>query len=103
MERLEQVFRSAADVLMRRQSSASSHAAPFDAQPDSASTVELKTGINLQNLEFGSEETLAGLHVPEVFTSQIFDNAEKEITYLVLTNTWVKFVALNYYNSNNEN
>jgi hypothetical protein len=39
------------------------------------------------------------MHVPEAFGPGSFDNAERSIKELVLTNTWPKFVNAGYANS----
>ena len=44
----------------------------------------------------------ADIEVPISFSSSIFDNAEKSIKYMVLTNTWPKFVQAGYANVNLE-
>jgi hypothetical protein len=46
------------------------------------------------------DEVLADLEIPEEFTEMVFDFAEREIKYLVLTNTWPKFV--NYGRANSQ-
>jgi hypothetical protein len=46
------------------------------------------------------DEVLADFEIPEEFTEMIFDFAEREIKYLVLTNTWPKFV--NYGRANSQ-
>jgi hypothetical protein len=102
---LHQVFGAAASILLRRGSVCSNDATPFDdPAPDSSSTVDLKTGINLHTLgranlqsvirmtSLGKDDSLADFCIPEVFGPEIFDSAKKEIKYLVLTNTWPKFV-----------
>jgi hypothetical protein len=122
MKRLHHVFESAAVLLHRSQrgsvvSATSNDATPFDnfnpdVVPDSHSdckrsfnsTSELKSAINLDALgranlravsrihELYVDEVLAEVEIPEAFTEIIFDPAEREIKYLVLTNTWPKFV-----------
>ena len=103
---LHQVFGAAASILLRRGSMCSNDATPFDqlAPEDSSSTVDLKTGINLDSLgranlnsvtrmtSLGKDSALEDFAIPEVFGPEIFDSAKKEIKYLVLTNTWPKFV-----------
>ena len=39
-----------------------------------------------------SDEKFADIEIPDTFAEIIFDPAESEIKYLVLTNTWPKFV-----------
>lgn len=118
MKRLHNVFSAAAALLMRRTSvsSTTDSVTPFDcAPPESSSTVDLKTGINLDNLgranlnsatsrttELGHNEVLADVEIPADFTPEVFENAAGEIKYLVLTNTWPKFVNAGYASSNVE-
>jgi hypothetical protein len=118
MKHLNDVFSAAAAALMRRtsMSSTSDSVTPFDcAPPDSSSTVDLKTGINLDTLgranlnsatprmtELGHDEALADVDIPAAFNPEIFENAVREIKYLVLTNTWPKFVNAGYASSNVE-
>jgi hypothetical protein len=45
------------------------------------------------------EDLFANVQVPEAFKETIFDQAESEIKYLVLTNTWPKFVNAGRTNS----
>jgi hypothetical protein len=45
------------------------------------------------------EDLFANVEVPEAFRETIFDQAESEIKYLVLTNTWPKFVNAGRTNS----
>ncbi|KAH7093398.1 hypothetical protein FB567DRAFT_433362 [Paraphoma chrysanthemicola] len=128
MKRLHQVFESAAVLLHRSKrgsvgSETSNDATPFDNfNPDDVppspsdqrsfnSQSELKSGVNLDalgraNLRAVSrmnglyvDELLADFEIPEGFTEMIFDPAEREIKYLVLTNTWPKFVNVGRANS----
>ncbi|KAF2635403.1 hypothetical protein P280DRAFT_461762 [Massarina eburnea CBS 473.64] len=107
MKVLHRIFESAATLLFRNRSMASStdSATPFDnALSDSDSTTDLKLVVNLhalgranlrsvsRMLEF-REEALSTIVIPEAFTEMVFDDAESEIKYLVLTNTWPKFVT----------
>lgn len=106
MKNLHQIFETTATMLMRNHSMSSSDSVtPFDClPPDSASTTDLKSGINLDTLgranlrsvsrmtELGRQDAIADIAVPEAFTETVFDAAEREIKYLVLTNTWPKFV-----------
>lgn len=129
MKRLHSVFASTANLLYRRTrgsiaSSTSDNATPFDAispddVPDSTfdsksacdSTTELHSSVNLDTLgranlravsrmqELYLDEDLANIEVPPAFTEMVFDPAEAEIKYLVLTNTWPKFVNVGRANS----
>lgn len=121
MKRLFTVFDTAAVALYRNKrgsisSETSDSATPFDnVQPDDASTTHSHnvppspTGstFGLKDLDalgranlravsrldgLFSDERLAEIDVPDTFAEVIFDPAESEIKYLVLTNTWPKFV-----------
>lgn len=120
MKRLYTVFDSAAISLYRNKrgslsSENSDSATPFDAvQPDDASyahshapsspcgsTFGLKDldALGRANLravsrldELYTDEKFADIEIPISFAEIIFDPAESEIKYLVLTNTWPKFV-----------
>ncbi|KAF2689899.1 hypothetical protein K458DRAFT_474311 [Lentithecium fluviatile CBS 122367] len=107
MKNLHQIFESAAALLVRNKSvsSSSDSATPFDnIYDDSDSTVELRSGANLhalgranlesvsQMIELVQEEALVDVPIPEAFTETVFGPAENEIKYLILTNTWPKFV-----------
>ncbi|KAF1957112.1 hypothetical protein CC80DRAFT_358194, partial [Byssothecium circinans] len=104
---LHNIFEDAATQLLRRGSVTCStdSATPFDTEPaDSDSMVNLHPGVNLDTLgranlrsvsrivELRPEEALATVTIPEAFTDGVFDAAERETKYLVLTNTWPKFV-----------
>ena len=53
-------------------------------------------GIPLVNME---QHLPADVTVPETFGPEIFDEAVESVKYMVLTNTWPKFVAAGYANS----
>lgn len=126
MKRLHTIFSSAAAVLygLRRGSSSNDNATPFDSVlPDDASDLpindksangsikELKGTISLDNLGRANLRavsqmdpafaggSLAHFEIPIDFNEMVFDFAEKEIKYLVLTNTWPKFVQVGRANS----
>lgn len=129
MKRLYTIFERAAIILHRSQrgstySAFSDNATPFDnVQPNDKpemvsdsrsynSESELhKPATNLDTLgranllaitrmqDMYREETLADIEIPETFTELVFDFAEREIKYLVLTNTWPKFVNMGRANS----
>jgi len=106
-------------------SSGSDNATPFEHShlevPDSdgysknsphGSTTELRpSSVNLDTLgranlravtrmdDVHMDEVLADFEIPENFTELVFDFAEREIKYLVLTNTWPKFVNQGRANS----
>jgi hypothetical protein len=52
--------------------------------------------------ETHTDDVLADVAIPEDFTEMVFDLAECEIKYLVLTNTWPKFVNIGHANMNKE-
>lgn len=129
MKRLHHVFVEAAVALFGRRrnshsSSSSGDATPFDnVYPDDASDMpihdksannsikELKGAISLDNLGRANlravahmepgwlDGTLTDIKIPDNFNEMVFDSAEKEIKYLVLTNTWPKFVQVSRANS----
>jgi hypothetical protein len=121
MKRLYNIFDRAAVILYRNKrgslsSETSDSATPFDhVRPDDVSAVESHnmppspTGstFGLRDLDalgranlravsrmdgLYSDEKFADIDVPDEFAEIIFDPAESEIKYLVLTNTWPKFV-----------
>ncbi|KAJ4351098.1 hypothetical protein N0V95_004145 [Ascochyta clinopodiicola] len=120
MKRLYNVFDSAAVLLYRNKrgslsSETSDSATPFDnVQPDDASAAESHMPPSPTGSTFGlkdldalgranlravsrldgiySDERYADIEIPDSFAEVIFDPAESEIKYLVLTNTWPKFV-----------
>ncbi|EMR62029.1 putative gpcr -type protein [Eutypa lata UCREL1] len=112
---LSQVFDEAANTLNRRNSSQSSASAtPFDDFGSEASMTPLRDTFDLEgtlgkaNLQ--SVTTMADLAgddrtviVPEIFSPLVFDPAEGEIKYLVLTNTWPKFVHHGLDNNSQKN
>lgn len=106
-------------------SSTSDDVTPFDnILPDDASdcpingksradmtAIELRGSVNLNALgranlravsrmnDVNIDEVLADIQIPDAFNEMIFDAAESEIKYLVLTNTWPKFVNMGRANS----
>ncbi|KAL5374050.1 hypothetical protein DPSP01_012231 [Paraphaeosphaeria sporulosa] len=113
MAALRDLFEEAASRIFCKRSIASNYSpTPFEeASPDSSSTVDLRSGISLDvlgraNLNSvskmthpGYEDVLTAYPIPEAFKETVFDAAEKEIKYLVLTNTWPKFVNDAYASS----
>lgn len=116
MAALRSVFEEAAGVIFRKRSIVSKYSpTPFvEVSPDSDSTVDLRSGINLDTLgrenlkavanmtQTGYEDVLATFPIPEGFKEIVFDAAEKEIKYLVLTNTWPKFINDAYASSQHD-
>ncbi|KAH9864282.1 hypothetical protein J1614_010216 [Plenodomus biglobosus] len=121
-KRLQNVFESACNLLHRRKdgsiaSATSDNATPFDdilpTDPKSSfsSTTELQSHVRLDALGRANfraasrmqdpfiDEILSDIEVHEEFEETIFDAAESEIKYLVLTNTWPKFVNLGHASS----
>ncbi|KAF1911305.1 hypothetical protein BDU57DRAFT_524352 [Ampelomyces quisqualis] len=128
MKRLHHVFAPAATLLYGNNrgsiSSSDNDATPFDdVLPDDipdppldrkcsySSTSNLRPTINLDTLGRANlravsrldkahvDHVLAEMDIPEDFTEMVFDLAESEIKYLVLTNTWPKFVNAGRANS----
>ena len=64
---------------------------------DRLGRANLKAVSNMEELH--EDAMLAEVDIPNTFTEMVFDAAEKEIKYLVLTNTWPKFVNLGRANS----
>jgi hypothetical protein len=122
MKRLYNVFDGAAVILYRNKrgslsSETSDSATPFDAvQPDDVSATHSHVPPSPTGSTFGlkdldalgranlravsrmdglySDEKFADIEIPDTFAEIIFDPAESEIKYLVLTNTWPKFVNI---------
>lgn len=113
MRALRDLFEEPASFVCRKRSvSATYSPTPFkDVSPDSDSTVDLRSGVKLDSLGRaklnsvahvagpGHDDVLADFPIPEAFRETVFDAAEKEIKYLVLTNTWPKFVNDAYASS----
>jgi hypothetical protein len=128
MKLLHHIFEGAARLLNGDQcrsisSATSENATPFDnVLPDEvtktptckdshSSTLETGLSINLDSLgranfqaalhihDLHMDAVLASIEIPETFTEMVFDAAESEIKYLVLTNTWPKFVNAGCANS----
>jgi hypothetical protein len=108
---LFQIFDDAANTLNRRSSMQSDSATPFDDAEQASSTSDLRNPFdlegtlgkaNLQSVTRMAELTSDGhpdIVIPKSFSPQVFDSAEGEIKYLVLTNTWPKFVISRCENS----
>ncbi|KAI8935415.1 hypothetical protein NX059_007995 [Plenodomus lindquistii] len=118
-KRLQNVFEDAANILYRQKrgsvtSATSDSATPFDnmlptdSKNSFSSTTELQLNMNLDSLGRANfravsrmqapylDETNTDIQVHEAFEGYIFDASESEIKYLVLTNTWPKFVNLGH-------
>lgn len=113
---LRDLFEEATSRIFRKKSITSTYSpTPFDdVEADSESTVNLRPGIKLSSMNPvrfrytghmmrpGYEDILQEFPIPEAFKDVIFDKAEKEIKYLVLTNTWPKFVQDAFGTSHNQ-
>lgn len=121
---LHHIFDESAHALNRRRSMQSASATPFEdsahilARSGSSSSFGASSSTHGANDHFDLEATLGkanltsatqmqdydpdrvsggfGLTVPDSFCPTILDVAENEIKYLVLTNTWPKFVAAGF-------
>ncbi|KAF2449202.1 hypothetical protein P171DRAFT_187887 [Karstenula rhodostoma CBS 690.94] len=116
MAALRDLFEEAASHIFCKRSIASGYSpTPFEeVSPDSGSTVDLRFGINLDVLGHANlnsvanmirpryEDVLTAYPIPEAFRETVFDATEKEIKYLVLTNTWPKFVNDVYASSQHD-
>ncbi|KAF4983967.1 hypothetical protein FZEAL_759 [Fusarium zealandicum] len=102
LRKLEAVFESSARILFGDKRSVDP-ATPFDSfamtatkiKSSSASAHGSETGIIMsESVDTGSlgDRALYWGDIPEGFDATIFDDAEGSIKYLVLTNTWPKFV-----------
>lgn len=102
-KRLETVFESSARVLYGEKHDVDP-ATPFDSfamttprvKSSGASTHGSETGImtteSIREIASIGDGALYWGDIPEGFDATIFDDAERSIKYLVLTNTWPKFV-----------
>ena len=113
-----QMFDSSVQILNKRERG-SNQVAPFGTDPLSASTSTLtQNSENDHDLEktLGMANLQSALHmvelaeqdnltcpIPSTFGPEIFDATEEEIMYLVLTNTWPKFVHAGLKNASQEN
>ncbi|RYP39867.1 hypothetical protein DL767_001986 [Monosporascus sp. MG133] len=98
---LRETFDSAANMLNRREGTQLASATPFDSSGSSTElwkTSDLEGTLgeaNLQSVMRMADLTGDGrpdVPIPDSFSQTVFDAAEGEIKYLVLTNTWPKFV-----------
>ncbi|KAG6165972.1 hypothetical protein E4U11_008561 [Claviceps purpurea] len=107
LRKLETIFESPARALYGNKRKVDP-ATPFDfgsagAVPNSATSVEKSPITTKERLNDGSENDVDldqergdGVQfwgeIPEAFDGTVFDESEKHVKYLVLTNTWPKFV-----------
>lgn len=82
LKELEEIFERPARIILGE--TKASVATPFDDEP--------RPATRGSNLKPGVEVLYTGA-IPEVFSPIVFDKAIKHIKYLVLTNTWPKYVA----------
>lgn len=61
-----------------------------------AAAAASRQGSSASDATFASSSVWYWGAIPETFAANIFDDAEHEIKYLVLTNTWPKFVNAGY-------
>ena len=98
---LDDMFADAADLLFGDTRSHSSYnsATPFDLDRSQSTT---RLDIDMEALPRHSDDTTRNEDVwywgdiPESFGPNVFDDSENEVKYLVLTNTWPKFVNAGY-------
>jgi hypothetical protein len=103
---LHNIFNEAAQQLNRKRSFQSDSAIPFDEPPPSAlssagsltkggdlgdtlGNANLKSVMQMAEL---SDDHYLDISIPPMFSADVFNGSESEIKYLVLTNTWPKFV-----------
>lgn len=102
LKELDFTFADAADLLYGdSHSTISSTIAPF-ADENQAQSADLESGSQQRRDSTSRESDFDPASIwywgdiPEEFNIDVFDEAEKEIKYLVLTNTWPKFVNAGY-------
>lgn len=96
LRKLDGVFENAARILYgdSRKSSVSD-VTPFDnVMPSSVEEVDKTSQINsnIELVDLINDKVQYWGDIPDDFNANVFDAAEKSIKYLVLTNTWPKFV-----------
>jgi len=104
LKKLYAMFEGPASQLLRGHASVSSKNSitPFNDASEATSGNESELHLNTLSranlrwatgtIQGGSEEALADITIPEAFSEGVFDAAEHEVKYLVLTNTWPRFV-----------
>jgi hypothetical protein len=120
VNRLRELFEGPAERLMRRPSSyagSSDTITPFDLElTETSSTTDFKSGADLDkfgraklksvsgmaDFETECESPVDGIEIPEAFSADVFASAEREIKYLIFTNTWPKFVGASCASSDSE-
>ncbi len=95
---LDDKFAGPAELLFgdtRSQSSYNS-VTPFDNASKSTPHTDVELLPRTSNDTFTPDDVWYWGEIPAYFGSNVFDEAEAEIKYLVLTNTWPKFVNAGY-------
>ncbi|KAL0934865.1 uncharacterized protein CTRU02_209456 [Colletotrichum truncatum] len=110
LKRLESIFDDATRILYGHQTEKfSDPVVPFE-DPNWAAGSDLTPGES-EKAVLSQEATMRDpIHnhalywgdIPEAFTASVFDDAETSIKYLVLTNTWPKFVKERRYSADSE-
>lgn len=95
---LDDLFAGPAELLFGDTSSQSTYhsATPFDDVSKSAPHVDVELLPRTSDDTFRPTEVWYWGEIPTEFGANVFDEAEAEIKYLVLTNTWPKFVNAGY-------
>ncbi|KAF9892321.1 hypothetical protein FE257_002098 [Aspergillus nanangensis] len=96
LRRLEHIFEESARVVYGDEAKLEDPVTPFDkftfdVPPSPTQTESSQRPIHLQPLESAARYG-GDVPVPEDFDAKVFDDAEDSIKYLVLTNTWPKFI-----------
>ncbi|OLN89334.1 hypothetical protein CCHL11_09016 [Colletotrichum chlorophyti] len=107
LKRLEKIFGGAAkSIYGEEEKRFTDPVVPFEdiSWGPEAASAESETGVISQS---GSRSSLTDRgqywgDIPEAFTVSVFDDAEASIKYLVLTNTWPKFVKERRYSLDSE-
>ena len=98
MRALDDLFANPADLLYgdTRSQSTYNSVAPFDELSKAAKHTDIELLPHSSSDNLTPEEVWYWGDIPEWFGANVFDEAEAEIKYLVLTNTWPKFVNAGY-------
>ncbi|KFA64871.1 hypothetical protein S40285_02848 [Stachybotrys chlorohalonatus IBT 40285] len=96
--KLENIFEAAASAMYRDHPDIDP-VTPFNTQPqglprchNGSDVAILEDAGSRDMIELASQASQFGVDVPEGFDETVFDDAEGSIKYLVLTNTWPKFI-----------
>lgn len=96
LKAIEVVFERAARIIYGDKEDAVNPIAPFEGYDGPEPTTPSSTGSVEKPSSIGDRVQYWG-EIPEEFNASIFDEAERSIKYLVLTNTWPKFVRERRY------